>query len=238
MNGWNEAIVRMLWTQLWQLTLVILVIAVIVRLACRQRPHLAYVLWIAVIVLFAAAHAWHLRADFPNFSPWEDWSKYTDEGWYGDAAIRHFQRGHWYVPGDFNPAAALPVWPLLESVVFLFAEREPSRLEELTELTEQNLTGLTDAPARALLASAVGAPIDQRVVARILAETRGNPLALLELPRGLTSAALAGGFGLLEDGSLPARIEASFRSRVQEVPVTTQRLLLLAAADPTGEGTV
>ncbi len=49
-----------------------------------------------------------------------DWAKYTDEGWYGDAAIRHFQRGHWYVPGDFNPAAALPVWPLLEAALFRF----------------------------------------------------------------------------------------------------------------------
>ncbi|WP_157466687.1 phospholipid carrier-dependent glycosyltransferase [Edaphobacter aggregans] len=69
---------------------------------------------------FFVLHAVHLRADFPNHSPWMDWSKYTDEGWYGDAAIRHFQRGHWYVPGDFNPAAALPVWPLVESVVFGF----------------------------------------------------------------------------------------------------------------------
>jgi len=49
-----------------------------------------------------------------------DWAKYTDEGWYGDGAIRHFQRGHWHVPGDFNPAAALPVWPLLEAVLFRF----------------------------------------------------------------------------------------------------------------------
>jgi len=49
-----------------------------------------------------------------------DWAKYTDEGWYGDAAIRHFQRGHWYVPGDFNPAAALPIWPLLEAALFRF----------------------------------------------------------------------------------------------------------------------
>ena len=49
-----------------------------------------------------------------------DWSKYTDEGWYGDAAIRHYELGHWYVPGDFNPAAALPVWPLLEAVLFRF----------------------------------------------------------------------------------------------------------------------
>ena len=65
-------------------------------------------------------HAVHLSADFPNHSLWMDWSKYTDEGWYGDAAIRHFQLGHWYVPGDFNPAAALPVWPFLEALVFHF----------------------------------------------------------------------------------------------------------------------
>ena len=69
---------------------------------------------------FFALHAVHLTADFPNNSPWKDWSKYTDEGWYGDAAIRHFQLGHWYVAGDFNPAAALPVWPLLEAAVFHF----------------------------------------------------------------------------------------------------------------------
>lgn len=70
--------------------------------------------------VFLALHALHLNADFPNYSPWMDWSKYTDEGWYGDAAIRHFQRGQWYVPGDFNPAAALPIWPLVESIVFRF----------------------------------------------------------------------------------------------------------------------
>jgi hypothetical protein len=73
-----------------------------------------------VAAIFLGLHTFHLQADFPNHSPWMDWSKYTDEGWYGDAAIRHFQRGHWYVPGDFNPAAALPVWPLLESAVFRF----------------------------------------------------------------------------------------------------------------------
>jgi Dolichyl-phosphate-mannose-protein mannosyltransferase len=73
-----------------------------------------------VSAIFLGVHALHLQADFPNHSPWMDWSKYTDEGWYGDAAIRHFQRGHWYVPGDFNPAAALPVWPLVESAVFRF----------------------------------------------------------------------------------------------------------------------
>ena len=79
---------------------------------------LAYTLWIVLIALFAAAHAWHLRADFPNFSPWEDWSKYTDEGWYGNAAIRAHLFGNWYVPGDFNPAPAVPVWPCLEWLLF------------------------------------------------------------------------------------------------------------------------
>jgi 4-amino-4-deoxy-L-arabinose transferase-like glycosyltransferase len=70
--------------------------------------------------VFFALHFVHLKADFPNHSLWADWSKYTDEGWYGDAAIRHYQLGHWNLPGDFNPAAALPVWPVLEMVVFRF----------------------------------------------------------------------------------------------------------------------
>src|SRR3984957_14121134 len=81
---------------------------------------LAYTLWIVGIALFAAAHVWHLRADFPNSSPWEDWAKYTDEGWYGSAAIRAHLFGSWYIPGDFNPAPAVPVWPFLLWVLFFF----------------------------------------------------------------------------------------------------------------------
>jgi hypothetical protein len=81
---------------------------------------IAEALLLLVAALFFALHAVHLSADFPNHSPWMDWAKYTDEGWYGDGAIRHFQLGHWYVPGDFNPAAALPVWPLLEAALFRF----------------------------------------------------------------------------------------------------------------------
>lgn len=77
------------------------------------------ILLLAAMALFAL-HFVHLAADFPNFSRWMDWSKYTDEGWYGDAAIRFFELGHWYVPGDFNPAVALPVWPLLEAALFRF----------------------------------------------------------------------------------------------------------------------
>src|ERR1700733_3608395 len=77
-------------------------------------------LFLLIAAVFFALHALHLNADFPNHSRWMDWAKYTDEGWYGDGAIRHFQRGHWHVPGDFNPAIALPVWPMVEAVLFRF----------------------------------------------------------------------------------------------------------------------
>lgn len=87
---------------------------------------------LAVAAGFFALHALHLSADFPNHSPWMDWSKYTDEGWYGDAAIRHFLRGYWYVPGDFNPAAALPVWPLLEAALFRFTGVSLTAVRALT----------------------------------------------------------------------------------------------------------
>jgi len=87
-------------------------LAAAVRLAARAL--------VGIALLFLCLHFVHLRADFPNHSPWVDWAKYTDEGWYGDGAIRHFQTGRWNVPGDFNPAAALPVWPVLEAVVFRF----------------------------------------------------------------------------------------------------------------------
>lgn len=75
---------------------------------------------VAVAAVFFALHFLHLKADFPNYSPWTDWSKYTDEGWYGDAAIRHTLFGHWYLKGDFNPAVALPMWPALELILFHF----------------------------------------------------------------------------------------------------------------------
>jgi hypothetical protein len=80
---------------------------------------LVYILWIGLILGFAVLHALHLTADFPNHSPWmHDWAKYTDEGWYGNAAIRAHLFGNWYVAGDFNPAVALPVWPFLEWLLF------------------------------------------------------------------------------------------------------------------------
>lgn len=79
----------------------------------------AYAAWLLLVLAFAAVHFVHLTADFPNHSPWiSDWAKYTDEGWYGNAAIRAHLFGHWRIPRDFNPAAALPVWPLLEWLLF------------------------------------------------------------------------------------------------------------------------
>jgi DNA-binding CsgD family transcriptional regulator len=122
-----------------------------------------------------------------------------------------------------------------EAVLLLFAEREPSQLAELAGLPELRVGGLPDASARQLLSSVLAVPLDERVRARILAETRGNPLALLELPREAAADGSAGGFGIPSDGSLPGRIEASFRRRVEQLPTATQTLLLLAAADPTGE---
>ena len=78
-----------------------------------------YATWVAVICCFAVLHAVHLTADFPNHTPWfRDWAKYTDEGWYGNAAVRQHLFGSWYVAGDFNPAVALPVWPFLEWLLF------------------------------------------------------------------------------------------------------------------------
>ncbi len=75
--------------------------------------------WVAAIAGFAVLHAMNLRADFPNGSPWIfDWAKYTDEGWYGNAAARAHLFGNWYMAGDFNPAVALPVWPFAEWILY------------------------------------------------------------------------------------------------------------------------
>ena len=122
-----------------------------------------------------------------------------------------------------------------ESVALVFAVRESVEPDELARLPELRLHGLSDRHARELLASVIGAPLDEGVRARILAEARGNPLALLELPGGLSPAELGGGFGLPAELPLQTRIEASFRRRVEQLPDATQRLLLLAAAEPTGE---
>jgi hypothetical protein len=120
-----------------------------------------------------------------------------------------------------------------EPVGLIFAARVPG--EELAGLPELAVTGLGERDARALLSSVLAGPLDARVRDRIVAETRGNPLALLELPRGLTSAQLAGGFGLPGAGPLSGRIEESFGRRIEALPVQARKLLLVAAAEPAGD---
>ncbi len=125
---------------------------------------------------------------------------------------------------------------LAEGIMFLFAARAPG--EELEHLPELEIRGLRNGDARALLASVVPGRLDERVRDVIVAETRGNPLALLELPRGLSSAQLAGGFGVTSASSLSARIEESFLRQLESFPEDTLRLLLVAAAEPVGDPTL
>ena len=122
---------------------------------------------------------------------------------------------------------------LAEPIAMLFATREP--IEELRGLRELMVGGLPDSDARALLDFAVRGPLDDRVRDRIIAETGGNPLALLELPRGLASAELAGGF--VQPGALPLphQIEESFLRRLEALPEEARLLLLVAAAEPVGD---
>jgi DNA-binding CsgD family transcriptional regulator len=117
----------------------------------------------------------------------------------------------------------------------VFAVRESGDEQDLMGLPELLVDGLADPDARALLASVITGPLDDRVRDRIVAETRGNPLALLELPHGLTPAELAGGFGLPDAPALSGRIEESFQRRLTPLPPATRLLLVLAAAEPVGD---
>jgi DNA-binding CsgD family transcriptional regulator len=119
-----------------------------------------------------------------------------------------------------------------ERVALVFAAREPTA--GLAGLPELAIGGLGDRDARELLGSVPRGPLDERVADRIVAETGGNPLALLELPRGLTPAQLTGGFGV-DAPDLPGRIEDAFLRRYEALPADTRQLLLVAAAEPTGE---
>ncbi|WP_275561283.1 AAA family ATPase [Streptomyces sp. 5-6(2022)] len=120
-----------------------------------------------------------------------------------------------------------------ESIALVFAAREPTRLPELNELPSCTLQGLGEADARALLAAVLRAPLDERVRDRILDEARGNPLALVELPRTAGLDGMAGGFA--QPDSVPDMIEQSFRSRLEVLPPPARQLVTVAAADPIGD---
>jgi DNA-binding CsgD family transcriptional regulator len=122
-----------------------------------------------------------------------------------------------------------------EPVGMVFAVRAPSVVQELSGLPHLVVEGLGEHDARALLASGIPGGLDEQVRDRIVAETRGNPLALLELPRGLSATELAGGFGLSAAHALPGRIEESFSRRLETLPEDTRLLLLVAAAEPVGD---
>ncbi|HEX5917166.1 MAG TPA: AAA family ATPase [Nocardioides sp.] len=128
-----------------------------------------------------------------------------------------------------------------EQLAMLLCVRDPTDdgdLRSVVGLPDLRLTGLGESDARALLAAAVRTPLDDEVRDRIVAEARGNPLALLELPRSAPPARLAGGFELPHALSVPRRIEEMFRQRSRDLPSETQLLLLLAAAEPTGDAAV
>ena len=117
---------------------------------------------------------------------------------------------------------------LAEPVALVFATREPG--EDFRGLPELLVGGLREGDAQELLSSVIGGPLDERVRDRILAETRGNPLALLELPQGVPGVP-----GVPAVPGVPGRIEDSFRRRLEVLPAATQRLMLVAAAEPAGE---
>jgi hypothetical protein len=120
-----------------------------------------------------------------------------------------------------------------EPVGVVFAARVPGK--DVAGLPELVVAGLAEVDARELLESVLTAPLDAQVRDQIIADTNGNPLALLELPRGLTPAQLAGGFGLSGAIPLDGRIEESFARQLETLPAQTRRLLQLAAADPSGD---
>src|SRR6478752_490324 len=125
---------------------------------------------------------------------------------------------------------------LAENIAFVFTAREVG--DALAGLPELRVEPLGHRDARTLLESVLPARLDEDVLDRVVLETHGNPLALLELPRGLTPIELAGGFGLPAAAPLSASIEESFTRRLSRLPEDARRLLLVAAADPTGDPAV
>ena len=120
-----------------------------------------------------------------------------------------------------------------DSVLLVFGQRDQDETDLFAGLSEIRLRGLSDADALELLATRSIGPIDERVRDRVIQETRGNPLALLEAWHAVSVGGLAGGFGLPVEP--PGDVESTYRRRVSELPAQTQQLLLLAAAEPLGD---
>jgi DNA-binding CsgD family transcriptional regulator len=127
---------------------------------------------------------------------------------------------------------------LAEPVAMLYALREPLTTRAFAGLPQLTLAGLDEPDARALLARAAPGRLDDHVRDRIIAETRGNPLALVELSQSMSAAERAGGFAPPAVSDLPIQLEEQYLARVAGLPEATQQLMLLAAADPLGEAAV
>jgi len=140
---------------------------------------------------------------------------------------------HWVDRSSIQALAFVARRLLAESIAIVFATRDLT--PELERLPSLRVDGLEDDAARTLLLSAVSGPLDARVGERIIAETHGNPLALLDLPRGLTTTAFGGGFEPDDPQALPRRIEATYRARMAALPREIEQLLVLAAAEPLGD---
>jgi DNA-binding CsgD family transcriptional regulator len=122
-----------------------------------------------------------------------------------------------------------------ESLALVFAAHDGKQVPELAGMPQLQVHGLAETEARALLDSVLPGRVDERVLDRIVAESRGNPLALLELPKGLSAPELAGGFDMPVAVELPRRIEGSFRRQLAALPSESRRLMLVASAEPLGD---
>ncbi|MGS2617134.1 ATP-binding protein [Micromonospora sp. LZ34] len=142
----------------------------------------------------------------------------------------------WLDDGSMQVLAFVARRLMAESVALVFAVRKPDDDRELAGLPELIVEGLSEPDARALLASAVRAPLDPLVRDRIVAEAHGNPMALLHLPQALAPAELAGGYGLPGRHALASHVESACYQQFRSLPPDSQRLLVTAAAEPTGDG--
>ncbi len=143
---------------------------------------------------------------------------------------------HWLDRSSAQTLAFVARRLLADRVALVFATRSP--VDDIAQFPELVVAGLVDSDAQHLLGSGLHAPLDERVRNRILAESGGNPLALIELPRRLTPAELAGGFAPPNDMARSSQIEETFREQVAELPIPTRRFLTVAAAEPTGDPTI
>ena len=142
---------------------------------------------------------------------------------------------HWLDDASAQTLAFVARRLLAEPIVMVFGTRPVDDGRGLGGLPQLPISGLPDADARALLQDSLPFPLDKAVLDQILAECRGNPLALVELPRAWANNDIAGGFAISDARTLPSRIEDGFRRKVEQLPDATRLLLLTAAVEPSGD---